>query len=208
MFKEKIESLVKDDEKKNDNKKRIESIVFFIIILIITVIAINSILSKNKDSNYDSKNISNKKLAQDNNENEKIEEISNNSNLEKNLEEILTSMNGVGKAKVFISYSESSTVEAMYNETTKESSTEETDNSGGVRTIQQTDTQKDVIYSEESGSKTPVTQKVTNPTIEGAIITAEGANDSNVKSNIINAVSAVTGLASHKIQVFKMNSSY
>ena len=207
MFKEKIESLVKD-EKKVDNKKIIESIFFLIIILVITVIAINSILNNNKDSNNDLKNISNKKLASDNNEINKVEDTYNKSDLEKNLEEILASMNGVGKTKVFINYSESSTVEAMYNETTKESSTEETDNSGGVRTIQQTDTQKDVIYSEESGSKTPVTQKVTNPTIEGAIITAEGASDSNVKSNIISAVSAATGLASHKIQVFEMNSKY
>ena len=207
MFKEKIESLVKD-EKKVDNKKIIESIFFLIIILVITVIAINSILNNNKDSNNDLKNMSNKKLASDNNEINKVEDTYNKSDLEKNLEEILASMNGVGKTKVFINYSESSTVEAMYNETTKESSTEETDNSGGVRTIQQTDTQKDVIYSEESGSKTPVTQKVTNPTIEGAIITAEGASDSNVKSNIISAVSAATGLASHKIQVFEMNSKY
>ena len=121
------------------------------------------------------------------------------------LESILNSISGVGNVKVFINYSESSTVEAMYNETTKESSTEETDTSGGVRTVQEIDTQKDIIYSEEDGNKIPVTQKVTNPTIEGAIITAEGATDSIIKANIIDAVSAVTGLATHKIQVFEMN---
>ena len=37
------------------------------------------------------------------------------------------------------------------------------------------------------------------------IITAEGAGDANVKENIIQAVSAATGLASHKIQVFQMS---
>jgi stage III sporulation protein AG len=42
------------------------------------------------------------------------------------------------------------------------------------------------------------------PTIEGAIITAEGANDANIKSSIVQAVEAVTGLATHKIQVFEM----
>ena len=41
--------------------------------------------------------------------------------------------------------------------------------------------------------------------IEGTIITAEGAGDANVKENIIQAVSAATGLASHKIQVFQMS---
>jgi len=33
-------------------------------------------------------------------------------------------------------------------------------------------------------------------------VTAQGANNSNVKSNIISAMEAVTGLATHKIQVF------
>lgn len=206
MIKEKVKSLI-ENEKEADNKKKIESLVVFVIILVITIIAINSILNKDKESSNKTINTSDKKLALTNNEILQGETY-NNSSLEKNLEEILSSINGVGNAKVFINYSESSTVEAMYNETTKESSTEETDTSGGVRTIQQTDTQKDVIYSEDSGSKTPVTQKVINPTIEGAIITAEGANNSNVKANIISAVSAATGLASHKIQVFKMNASY
>lgn len=207
MIKEKINDLIKT-EKENNSKKKIESLIMLIIILVITIIAINSVWNSDKKSSDEIKNTSNKKLAVNNNEINLNSETYNSNILEKNLESILSSMNGVGKAKVFINYSESSTVEAMYNETTKESSTEETDTSGGVRTIQQTDTQKDVIYSEESGSKTPVTQKVTNPTIEGAIITAEGANNLDVKADIISAVSAATGLASHKIQVFKMNSTY
>lgn len=207
MLKEKMEGLIKK-EKEIESKKKIESLIVFVIILVITIIAINSIWNNEKSSSNETTNTQNKKLAINNNEINLDKNTYNNSNLEENLETILASMSGVGKTKVFINYSESSTVEAMYNETTKESSTEETDTSGGVRTIQQTDTQKDVIYSENSGNKTPVTQKVTNPTIEGAIITAEGANDSKVKANIISAVSAATGLASHKIQVFKMNSTY
>lgn len=203
MFKEKIKSLV-STEKETNNKRKIENLVVFVVILIITIIAINIILKDNKISSKSTSNTTNKNLASVSSETLSQENSYNNTNLEENLESILSSMNGVGKAKVFINYSESSMVEAMYNETTKESSTEETDTSGGVRTIQQTDTQKDVIYSEEGGNKTPVTQKVTNPTIEGAIITAQGANDSKIKANIIDAVSAATGLAAHKIQVFKM----
>lgn len=49
-----------------------------------------------------------------------------------------------------------------------------------------------------------MTQSVVNPKIEGAIITATGAEDVNVKTNIIQAVEAVTGLATYKIQVFEM----
>ena len=45
------------------------------------------------------------------------------------------------------------------------------------------------------------------PTIEGAIISAEGASNATIKANIISAAQAVTGLATHKIQVFQMQSN-
>ena len=83
--------------------------------------------------------------------------------------------------------------------------TEDNDTSGGIRKIQSTDVQKDIIYKEENGEKTPITQKIIQPKVEGAIITAKGANNASTKTNIIQAVEAVTGLATHKIQVFEMN---
>ena len=45
---------------------------------------------------------------------------------------------------------------------------------------------------------------IVSPKIEGAVITAQGASNIEVKSNIILAVEAVTGIGSHKIQVFEM----
>ena len=52
--------------------------------------------------------------------------------------------------------------------------------------------------------KTPIIQKTVQPKIEGAIITAKGASNATVKTNIVQAVEAATGLATHKIQVFEM----
>lgn len=131
-------------------------------------------------------------------------EIDTSSSLAEQLEEILSKIQGVGEVKVFVNYSESSEVVAMYNETSKTSNTEENDTSGGTRKIQETDLQKDIIYQEENGEKTPITQKVMQPKVEGAIITAKGASNVETKTNIIQAVEAVTGLATHKIQVFEM----
>ena len=75
----------------------------------------------------------------------------------------------------------------------------------GTRTISQTDSQKEIIYKEnKDGSKEPATQSVLKPKIEGAIVVAKGASSSEIKSKIIQAVEAATGLANHKIQVFEM----
>ena len=188
------DSLTKTDNK--NNKKRVENLVVGILILIITVIAINTIISDKGDKEK------NEEVA-----NTIIAESKENTTetLEERLKNILSKINGVGKVDVLISYSESSQTVAMYNENIKETSTEEKDESGGTRLITENNIQKDVIYQEENGEKKPITQKTIMPKIEGTIITAEGAGDISVKENIIQAVSAATGLASHKIQVFEMS---
>lgn len=42
------------------------------------------------------------------------------------------------------------------------------------------------------------------PSIQGAIVTAQGAKNANIKSDIINAITAITGLTVDKVQVFEM----
>ena len=205
MFGDKLKKLINAEHENNEgnDKKKIENLVFFVIILIITIVIINVIWNGNKSTTKQESNTASKKLATT--EQDKDESVSTTENLEEKLENILSKIQGVGNVEVCINYSESSEVFAMYNENSKVSNTEETDTSGGIRKIQETDSQKDIIYKEENGEKTPITQKVVQPKIEGAIITAKGANDMTTKANIIQAVEAATGLATHKIQVFEMN---
>ncbi len=72
---------------------------------------------------------------------------------------------------------------------------------GGTRITETENNQKEVVTDSESNV---ISEKTMSPKIEGAIITAKGAENSEVKTNIISAVEAVTGIATHKIQVFKM----
>lgn len=220
MFKNKLKSLIgKDNENEGNNKKKIENLVFLIIILIVTVVTINYIWNGNKKSDNTNETSKGKQLASakttfnssqnakttENNVQSRSISDSNKDNLEAKLESILSNINGVGDVKVLINYSESSETVAMYNENSKTSSTEESDKSGGTRKIEETDSQKEVVYQEENGTKTPIVQKMVEPKIEGAIITSKGANDINVKTNIIQAVEAVTGLPTHKICVLESN---
>lgn len=208
MFKDKLKSIISKDTNDVNNKKKIENLVFSVIILIITIVIINYVWNGNKSSNKTITNSSGKQLAttqSSQNAKQSEDNTSSINNLEQRLEEILKDINGVGDVKVFINYSESSETVAMYNENSKTSITEETDTSGGIRKVEETDAQKEIVYQEDNGSKTPIVQKTIEPKIEGAIITAKGASNINVKTNIIQAIEAVTGLATHKIQVFEMS---
>lgn len=93
----------------------------------------------------------------------------------------------------------------MYNETNTLNNTEETDINGGIRKIEQTDTNKEIIYEEKNGEKSPITKKVIMPKIEGAIVTAEGAESAVIKTNIVQAVATATGIPAYRIQVFPMD---
>lgn len=204
MFKDKLNKIIERDKEEGNNKKKIENLVFFVVVLIITIVVIN-VIWNDKNTSKDTKEVdNNKKLATLNQVQTQTEQVSQEQTLSQKLESILSKIQGVGDVNVFINYSESSEVVAMYNENSKSSTTEETDTSGGVRKIQETDSQKDVIFQENDGVKTPMTKKVVEPKIEGAIITAKGASNIDVKTNIIQAVEAATGLATHKIQVFEM----
>lgn len=183
-----------------NNKKKIENLIFLIIILIITVISMNTIWNGDKNKENTEKIESNATFANVGTE----VQMSSKDELEIKLEKILNTIKGVGEVNVFISYSEGSSRVPLYDETTTTSSTEEGDSSGGTRNVTSTETKKDIIFSEKSGTKEPVTQKTTMPIVQGAIITAEGAEDATVKTKIINAVGAVTGLTVDKVQVFQM----
>lgn len=189
MLKEKLSKIFKDD---GNNKKKTENLVFVLIILIITVVSIN-IIWKDEDKSSDNTIDYTKQLA--------IEEKDLNTSitLERKLEDILSKINGVGNVDVLITYNETEEIIPIYNTKDKKSKTSETDMSGGTRVVEEIDTSQEVIYQNDE----IVIQKTISPKIEGAIITATGANNSSVKTNIIQAVEAATGLATHKIQVFQ-----
>ena len=197
MLKEKLNLLLKAEE--GNSKKKIENLVFLLIILIITIIAINYIWNdkdKGKNTIADLDKTTNSNISDKENNNDDI-------SLETNLENILSKIAGVGNADVMITYSESTQVIPVYNKKEKTSNTDESDSGGGKRKIEEVDSSEEVVYSDSTGKGEIVTQKTVSPKIEGAIVICEGADDSNVKTSIIQAVEAATGLATHKIQVFK-----
>lgn len=124
MFKDKIRSLVAKKTEGN-NKKTIENLVVFLVLLVVTIISINIIWGKEK--NQESKDLSDdyRVLAQTVNEGNISQ--SQEYNLEKELEDILSKISGVGKVQVLITYSETSEVVAMHNEIKNISKTEEND---------------------------------------------------------------------------------
>ena len=182
-----------------NKEKRIENLVFLLVLLIVTLLIINSILKDDKSLKNVSEDES-KKGASFINAQKENDDISNNLELEKRLEVILSKIKGVSNVSVLITYSETEEIVPLYNINNSSNQTEEGD--GKEKVIKKEENvSKNVLLDDDSNV---LIEKKLSPKIEGAIVIAKGVSNVNIKSNIISAMEAVTGLASHKIQVFEM----
>lgn len=118
------------------------------------------------------------------------------------LEEIVGLIKGVGKVKVSVYIKEYTRYDYEYNSSKINKTTDETDQSGGKREIIE-DNIKDelVIIKDVSGNEKPVLRKETGPEIEGVLIVAQGAENSRVRYQIIQAVSSLLDIPVHRISV-------
>ena len=187
-----------------NKEKRVENLIFLLVLLVITLIIINFIISSEEEKNKESKeNNKNKVFVSENIEKNGFGDIENeyiNIELEDRLEKTLSKIKGVKNVDVLITYSETEEVIPIYNSNNNLKEIEE--GTGDNKKITKEESiNKNIIVDDSSNI---IVQKKLSPKIEGAIIIAKGAEDLNVKSNIIKAVEAATGLALHKIQVFEM----
>lgn len=108
--------------------------------------------------------------------------------LQTDLEEILSQIQGAGRVRVLLTQREGE--QTVYQ-------TDEDSTSSGVRS----DT---VLLNGSDRSQTGLVQQINPPTYLGAVIVCQGADSASVRLAIVSAVGSVTGLSTDKITVLKM----
>ena len=104
--------------------------------------------------------------------------------LERRLESALSEINGVGEVTVVLSLR--STGEDILAQDTSEGTTSD---------------RETVIVSTGSGTEEAVSVKTIYPEFKGALVVCEGAGNASVKLEVLQAVSAITGLSSDQISI-------
>ncbi len=120
------------------------------------------------------------------------------------LEEFLRNMDGVGKAKVYITMHSSSEIiverNSPYSKRTEEEITQES-----TRTVGETENDSEVVLLErEDGSQEPIVVKEIVPVVRGVVVAAQGGGDEVIKKEITELVMALFGIEEHKIRVVKL----
>lgn len=124
--------------------------------------------------------------------------------LERQLEEVLSSVEGVGKVKTMITFACSQEYILEKESLVNRSNTVEKDSQGGNRTVTQYQAEDTTVYSNNSEESIPYVTKTLSPRVEGVLVVAQGAGNGTVNRNITEVVQALFGLEVHKVKVVPM----
>ena len=120
--------------------------------------------------------------------------------LSRQLEDILSEMDGAGKVQAWVTLAGSSEKVLAQERDYVESLLQEADSVGGTRTEEKNDV-NETVFTNNSGE--PYVVKTLQPKVEGVLVIAEGAGNSVVKKNISEAVEVLFGIDAHRIKVAK-----
>ncbi|MDR1364788.1 MAG: hypothetical protein LBJ32_04070 [Oscillospiraceae bacterium] len=118
------------------------------------------------------------------------------------IENIISNIQGAGKAKIFITFVGSSqNVYATENKENKESTAEKYE-SNTIHKKKSEDCEKKYIITKESdGSEHPLELKKIYPKANGAVVICKGADNLEVRKKITEAISIALGINTNKICV-------
>lgn len=171
--------------------------------LLIGIALIGIMMTYLPGSNQSAQNISSK--GQDGQKSSALKaEDSNESyerQLEKRLIKILRQMEGVGQVDVMITLAANEEKIYAQEKVQNTESQEEEDAQGNKRVYHKDDLESKIMMQ---NGEVPVIIKEKTPQIEGVLVLAQGAGNSEVKNNIILSVSSLLDVPVHKISVFKM----
>lgn len=126
--------------------------------------------------------------------------------LEKEMEEILGKVDGVGKIKVMITLKNSK--EQVINKDTSFSNSKSVAEKEGEKNESEAYEQgEETILISMDGESIPYVLKEYSPTVEGVLIIAEGGDNPNVKIALIEASTVLLNVPSHKVSILKMEES-
>ena len=121
--------------------------------------------------------------------------------LETSLEEMLSTMDGVGKVRVMITLENLGETVIEKDKNTIRNSTTEVDSAGGSRNTTDFSDVEETVYGVNNS---PYISKMMTPSIQGVVVSAQGGGNEKVVKNITEAIQALFGIEAHKIKIVKM----
>ncbi|UOE95920.1 stage III sporulation protein AG [Alkalihalobacillus sp. LMS39] len=125
---------------------------------------------------------------------------------ENQLKEVLDQVVGVSEVSIMINLAETERNVYERNTNTKEQVTDETDREGGKRKVEDTTRDEQVVIVRNGDKEEAILVKQEKPEIRGVLVVAEGVENAQVKTWVVEAVSRVLDVPSHRVSVLPKKS--
>ena len=124
--------------------------------------------------------------------------------LEERLSELLASVEHVGKVKVMITVSSTTTKHVLQDGSREQEQVTEQDSAGGSRTSVSERSEGTTVFYDTEGENLPYILSESYPEVTGVVVIAEGSGTGTVDFDILNAVQVLFDVPAHKIKIMKM----
>ncbi|MHA6251005.1 stage III sporulation protein AG [Oceanobacillus sp. CAU 1775] len=204
-----LSKLTTSEEKvdKDTKGKRTMKLRYFIVLGLagILMILISNIFSSNSNNNEN--------IVIDDMQNEQVKQIqnapepsTNDINLlarayEEDIANMLNKMQGVTEAEVMVNLDSSDVNIYERNLISGVQTTSEEDQGGGTRRVEDRTEDTQVVLVRQGDKESPVLVQTKRPEVRGVFVVAKGADQVTIKSWIIDAISSVLDVPSHRISV-------
>lgn len=121
--------------------------------------------------------------------------------LQNEMKEALESIAGVQDVKVVIYVDASEKKVYERNKVTQKQVTEETDQEGGKRTVEDTSVDEQLVLIKSGEKEGPIISETKKPSVRGVLVVAKGAENIQIKKWIIEAVTRSLDVPSHRVSV-------
>lgn len=120
---------------------------------------------------------------------------------ETQIKEALDTIVGVDDVSVVVNVDSTEKKVLEKNTTNQGQITDETDREGGKRVVEDQSKEEQVVIIREGEKEVPIVIETKKPNIRGVLIVAKGADNIQVKTWIVEAVSRVLDVPAHKVSV-------
>jgi stage III sporulation protein AG len=125
---------------------------------------------------------------------------------EEQLKDALEQMLGVNKVTVIVNVDATDRKVLEKNRVTQTQTTDETDREGGKRKVEDASVEEQLVIIRSGDKEGPILVETKKPAIRGVLVVAQGAENIQVKKWIIEAVTRVLDVPSHRVAVMPKKS--
>lgn len=140
---------------------------------------------------------------------EEVSETSDVSELEasykKDLEEMLNKIQGVSDAEVMINLDSTKVKVYQKNLIKGQQKTDESDRNGGTRKVEDSTEDSQTVLVRQGDKEVPLLIQTKKPEVRGVFAVAQGADHASVKQWMVEAISRVLDVPTHRISVMPKN---